>query len=129
MANTITKTTILDGPKNLVILVNIVGDGSGEETNTVLVDRSAFVPTDGLELNVRRISGYQTGFTSVLSFDASTDLVFAHLPADYFDYDWCRFGGVSSNKSGTGAIGDILLTTSSLGSGDRATFVLELVKS
>lgn len=129
MPNTVTKTTLHDGPRNLVQLINIVGDGSGEETNLVLVDRSAFVPTDGTELVVEKIEGLLSAFTAALSFDASTDLVFARLPADWFCYDWKAIGGVSSNKAGTGANGDILLTTSSLGSGDLATFYLHMRKA
>lgn len=130
MSNTITKTTLVDGPRNLVILVNIVGDGSGEESGTSLVDRSAFAPTDGTETVVDKIEGYLSGHTIALSFDATTDLVFARLPStDYFIYDWCDFGGVSSNKAGAGAAGDIIFTTSGLGSGDAATFYLHLRKS
>jgi len=129
MANTITKTTLLDGPRHLVQLINIVGDASGEETNTVLVDRSAFTPTDGTELVVEKIEGLLANFTATLSFDATTDLVFARLPADWFCLDWTCAGGVSSNKSGAGANGDILLTTSSLGAGDAATFTLFMRKN
>lgn len=129
MPNTITKTTLHDGPRNLVQLINIVGDGSGEETNLLLVDRSAFVPTDGTELVVEKIEGQLNAFTAALIFDASTDLVFARLPADWFCYDWEKIGGVSSNKAGTGANGDILITTSSLGNGDTATFYLHMRKS
>jgi hypothetical protein len=47
MANTITKTTILDGPRNFVLLLNISGDGSGDETNTLIMDRSTFAVTTG----------------------------------------------------------------------------------
>lgn len=130
MSNTITKTTIHDGPRNLVQLINIVGDGSGEETNTVLVDRSAFSPAEGTEIVVEKIEGKLTAFTASLIFDASTDLVFVRLAADeWFSYDWEKIGGVSSNKAGTGANGDILLTTGSLGSGDAGTFYLHMRKA
>jgi hypothetical protein len=130
MANTITKTTLLDGARNLVQLINIVGDGSGEEANTVLVDRSAFAPTDGTSLSVDRIHGLLSGFTATLSFDATADLIFCRLPdGDLIDHDWTCFGGVSSGKAGAGANGDILISTSSLGSGDSATFILEMRKS
>jgi len=129
MANTITKTTLHDGPRNLVQLINILGDGSGEETNTVLVDRSAFAPTAGTELVVEKIEGYLSNFTAALSFDATADLAFARLPADWFCYDWKEIGGVSSNMAGAGANGDILLNTSSLGNGDAATFYLHMRKA
>lgn len=131
MANTITKTTLLDGPRNLVQLINIAGEAAGvDETNTVLVDRSTFAPADGLELSVERIEGLLTGFTAALSFDATADLVFARLPdGDWFDYDWTSWGGISSNKAGAGAIGDILITTTGLTlAADVATFILHMRK-
>lgn len=132
MANTITKTTLLDGPRNLVQIINIVGDESGEESNTVLVDRSTFEPVAGTELVVTKIEGLVSGFTAALSFDATADLVFVRLPdADWFCHDWKDIGGVSSNKAGAGANGDILLTTTGLatGAGDRATFILHMRKA
>lgn len=130
MANTITKTTLVDGPRNLIQLINIVGDGSGEETNTLLVDRSAFAPIDGAEIVVEKIQGYLAGHSAVLIFDATTDLSFARLPADdMFCYDWECIGGVSSNKAGAGAAGDILISTASLGSGDAGTFYIHMRKA
>lgn len=132
MANTITKTTLLDGPRNLVQLINIAGEAAGtDETNTVLVDRSAFVPTDGTELVVERIEGLLTGFSAALSFEATADLVFARLPdGDWFSHCWEEWGGVSSNKAGAGANGDILLSTTGLtAAADVATFILHMRKA
>lgn len=129
MSNTITKTTLVNGQRNLIQLINIEGDGSGEETNTVLVDRSAFTPV-GTEIVVEKIEGLVVGATIDLIFDASTDLVFARLPdGDWFSHRWDKFGGVSSNRAGTGANGDILFTTSGLGNGDVATFILGMRKA
>jgi hypothetical protein len=130
MANTISKTTIEDGPRNLVQLVNIVGDGSGDESSTLLVDRSAFTPTTGTKTVVDRIEGHLSGFTAALSFDASADLTVARLPDGHpFEFDWKRVGGVASTKAGTGANGDILITTTSLGASDGGTFTLFMRKS
>ncbi|HDA7126314.1 TPA: hypothetical protein O5T86_001247 [Staphylococcus aureus] len=129
MANTITKTTIIDGIRNLVIMLNISGDGSGDETNTLIMDRSTFAPTDGTEIVIEKVAGNLNGFTAALSFDATTDLIFASCPATWFEYDWKCFGGVSSNKSGAGTNGDILLTTVGLGSGKKGTIMIEMKKS
>lgn len=132
MAHTVTKTTLEEGARNLIQLINIAGDGaSGDLSNTVLVDRSAFVPADGTEMVVEKIEGLLTGFTAALSFDATTDLVFLRLPdGDWFCHDWKPIGGVSSNKAGAGAIGDILITTSGLSATtDVATFVLHMRKA
>lgn len=132
MANVITRTVLHDGARNLVILINIDGDASGEETNTLLVDRSTYVPTDGLELVVEKISGMVRGFSATLSFDATADLPFAMLPdGDWFLYDWEDIGGVSSNKAGAGSNGDILITTIGLAvdAADAATFILQMRKA
>lgn len=130
MANTITATTLVDGRRNSVVLVNIAGDESGNETNTVLIDRSALLGGAGTETVVTRIEGRLSGFSAVLSFDATTDLPFVSLPDDDFCYDWRDAGGVSSNKAGAGATGDILITTSGLDSGatDAATFIIYMTK-
>jgi len=129
MANTITVTTLVDGPVNLIQLVNIVGDGSGEETATILVDRSAYAPTDGTKLTLEKVEGLLTAFTAKLLFDATADLTVVSLPADeMFCYDFRCFGGVSSSKAGAGYTGDLLITTASLGAADAGTFVLHMRK-
>lgn len=128
MPNAITKTTVLDGARNVVVLLNIAGDGSGEENNTNIFQRSSFSP-NGTEIVVERVSGNLNGFTAFLSFDATTDLVFASCPATWFDFQFNQFGGLSSNKAGTGSAGDILLSTSGLGAGEKGTVLIEMRKS
>ncbi len=128
MANTITKTTVVNGDVNLIQIISVVGDGSGEETNLLLVDRSTFAPVAGTAMIVDKIEGYLSGFSAALLFDATADLTFARLPADCFSYDWRCFGGIHSGKAGAGANGDILISTSSLGAGDAGTFYLHMRK-
>jgi hypothetical protein len=129
MANTITKTTILDGARHLVVNVNVSGDGSGDETGTIIVDRSTFAPTTGLETVVEQVFGMLSGFKATILADATTDLVLCQLPdGQPVNYDWRDYGGISSNKAGTGFTGDILLTTSGLGSGELGTFTLVMRK-
>jgi hypothetical protein len=131
MPNTITATTLHDGPRNLVQLINITGDESGNESATVLVDRSAHTP-DGTELVVEKIEGLLSGFSATLLFDATADLAFVSLSdGDWFCHDWRDVGGISSNKAGAGATGDILITTAGLESGatDAATFILHMRKA
>lgn len=128
MANTITSTVIENGPRNLVVLVNITGDNSGDETAALLVDRSAHAP-DGTKLVVTRVEGLLSGFAANLRFDATADLIFARLPdGDAFCFDWSEVGGVSSTKAGAGANGDILLATSGLAA-EFGTFTLHMRKA
>lgn len=129
MAATFTSTVLEDGPRNLILLVNIVGDGLGELTNALLVDRSTFVPTDGTKTRVDKIEGNLDGFSATLSFDATADLVFVALPAgNLFNYDWREEGGISSNKADAGANGDVLLTTLGTGANERGTFTIWMRK-
>lgn len=129
MAATFTTTVLEDGDRNLVLLVNIVGDGAAGITNGLLVDRSTFVPTDGSKTRVDRVEGNLDGFSASLSFDATADLVFVGLPADdWFNYEWWDHGGISSNKAGAGANGDILLNTGNAPNGNRGTFTIWMRK-
>jgi len=130
MANTITTTVINDGSKHLDVVVNILGDGSGEETDTLLIDRSTYAPA-GTKTSVVEVYGNLGGFTAALSFDATADLVFARLPdGNPFKYQWFddEPQGISSTKAGAGATGDILISTSGLGNGEGGTFTLRMRK-
>jgi len=130
MANTITKTTLEDGVRNLVVLVNISGDGSGDESKTLLIDRSTYAPTDGLKLVVVELNGMLDGFTAKLEFDGTTDLQIAGMPnGQQFEFDWDEVGGIASSKAGAGYNGDILLTTTGLGANERGTFTLFMRKA
>lgn len=127
MAAAATLTVLEDGDRNLVVLVNITGT-SGDLSGSTLIDRSAYAPA-GTKTRVDRIEGAFNGFSASLLFDADTDLTFVHLPADDFCHNWKDSGGVSSNKAGAGANGDILITTVGFtGSGDAGTFTLHMVK-
>lgn len=129
MANTITKTTLIDSHRNLVVHVSILGDGSGDETVASLIDRSAF-STDGTETVIKKVCGHLAGFSGRVIFDATADLDVCNMPdGDYFCFDWDCCGGISSNKAGAGSVGDVILATSGLGNGERGTFTIFARKS
>lgn len=127
MVNTITKQTLVDGERNLVVKVQISGDGSGEETATNLIDVSTFANAPS-EVKIRRIKGDLVGFSAQLVWDADTDVKIVDLNSTgEIDLDYTRFGGLI-NDAGSGKTGDIMLTTSGLGSGDEGTLTLEMQK-
>lgn len=130
MANTITKHTIQDGSKNLVVKVHILGDGTGEETALVLLDASSYTPafTSGKLIGVHSALN---GFTAHLDWDATANIPLLDIP----DYEYNLngeqigwFGGIPNN-AGAGKTGDILMTTIGLGAGDHGTLILEIRKS
>lgn len=129
MANTVAKQTLHNGDRNLVVKVNITGDGSGEETATQIVDVSAFsgYNVDWTEVRVDKAQWSNSGVSLTLLWDATTDVAFLECPAGDGEVDFRKIGGLINN-AGSGVTGDIMVTTVGLGSGDQAMIVLEMVK-
>lgn len=127
MVNTVTKQTLIDGERNLVVKVQISGDGSGEETNTNLIDISTYnLPNATCKIN--RIKAMLVGFSMQLIWDADTDVKAQDVRAGENEMDFKKWGGLINN-AGVGVTGDILFTTLGLGSGDEGTITLEMVKN
>lgn len=132
MPNTITRQTLVDGDRALIVKVNILGDGSGEETDTVLIDASTYSPA-ATENKLRKIEYCLNGFTATLEWDGATDAPLISLASDhpYFvQYDFCedslQSGGIVNNA--TTPTGDVLITTAGLGAGDNGHIILYLAK-
>lgn len=132
MANVFSLQTIHDGPRNLIVQLDIVGDGSGEQTATDFIDISTYasVPLQGAPTGcvIKKIKSTLEGFSAKLLWDASTDVEAFLLGQTSVDMDFSDFGGLVNN-SGSGKTGDILITTVGLGSGDSGTIILTLRKT
>lgn len=126
MVNTVTKQTILDGETQLIVKMHITGDGSGDETATNLIDVSTYAgaPT---EVKIYNIDAAFSGFSVNMLWDATANVDIINLPEGEDIFDFERFGGLLNN-SGTGKTGDIVFTTSGLGSGDEGTIILHMRK-
>lgn len=124
MANTITTQTLNDGPRNLTVKVSVEGDGTGDESNTQLIDVSSF----GVDaVKIEKISGALNGFSVTLEWDATSNLNAYTLPEGESFVDFRGVGGLINN-AGAGKTGDIDFSTTGLGAGDKGSFLLELVK-
>ena len=126
MANTVTTQTLVDGDRNLVILLTGLLDTSDEARN-VKVDVSAYAPSP-VKVRVDKIQ-YSTsdGLHIVLDWDATTDVRFAVITGQGEIEAKC-IGGLTNN-AGAGVTGDIYLTTVGWGSGVKGyTLLLHCVK-
>lgn len=126
MVNSIEKQTIVNGPKNLVVKAHIDGDGSGEETDTILINVSDYAAT---EVSIIGIHTTLSGFTADLIWDATANVACINIP-DYeynLNGDIKHFGGLPNN-AGAGKTGDILITTIGLGASEHGTIILEMKK-
>lgn len=130
MANTNTLRTLYGGgdSKKIIRSVHIVSDGT-EETDLVVYDNSAFVANTA-KGKVTRIwvSGSWTGAVR-LEWDQTTDSPIASFGKGDSGYrDYRSFGGIT-NPNGTGATGDIVLTTTALALLDEVSLIIEIEQS
>lgn len=126
MANTIARQVILNGSRNYVLRVTIIGDGSGEETALRLNSTTGDLGTNP---KIISIQGALSGFSARLLWDATTDEYCLQVPSDN-PVDWCfdKFGGLI-NTQPSGVTGDLVITTSGLGNGDSGVLFIAFSKS
>jgi hypothetical protein len=129
----ITVTTLHDGPRNAVVHVSIVGDGSGDLADEVLVDPAAFDPPLPARpaLKISKIMYDFTGFNAYLEFDyLSSDTPIWSMSGDQpgcFDFD--SLGGLTDRSNELDGSGKLQITTDGLAAGDRGSMVLWVRKS
>jgi len=123
MPNTVTTTKIHDGARNAVYEIRILGDGTGEETATKLVDAVAL----GSEVKILDIQANLVGCSAQLLWDATTNIHATDVTDGWTYRDWHSTGGLV-NQGGAGKTGDILITTTGLGSGDKVSATIRLRK-
>lgn len=129
MANTVTQRTILGAgsDKNIVRLIHILSDGS-EETDLVVYDNSTLI-NDVSKGNLKQI--WVSGSSAVirLEWDQTTDSpAFVCDPTNGIYYDFRGFGGIP-NPNGTGATGDLVLTTANLDASDEVMIIIHIAQN
>jgi len=132
MADAVTSQTIQDGEKTAILKFTNVSDGTGESA-VKKVDVSALASNSAgvacTSVSVSRIYWVTFGMSVKLEFDATSNVLLVHLPADstgdeYYDL----FTGIPNN-AGSGVTGDIDLTTVGHSNGDAYTIILVLNKN
>ena len=126
MANTITSQILSDGERNAVVRISIVGDSSGDEASTTLVNASDFSGSFG-DLKITGIWAQLDGFSAKLEWNANTNVDILNIPANLeIDQKFGDFGGLI-NSSGAGKNGDIDITTTDLDT-EEGTIILWMKK-
>lgn len=125
MADAVTSQTIYDGPGEIVIKLTNVSDGTGESA-VLKVDVSTLNPAPG-EVSIQKIVFGTTGMGVDLLWDATTDVLAWHIPADQYG-ELCFGNHPILNNAGTGKTGDLMLTTIGHTAGDRYCLWLHLKK-
>ena len=126
MADAVASQTIIDGDKNVVMKFTNISDGTGESA-VAKVDVSAL---NGAPSRVRimKIHAATAGMGVDLLWDATTDVLAWHVPADtQMTWDFTYHGGLPNN-AGAGITGDIMFTTIGHTAADRYSLVIEMKK-
>jgi|TARA_R100001163_G_scaffold14359_2_gene13139 hypothetical protein len=132
MADAVTATTIIDGPKSAVIYCTNTSDGTGESA-VVKVDVSELSGlqdgTSCSKVRIEKIVFSTVGMGVKLLWDATTDVIAVELPADYSDtLDYSDINGLPNVAASGGNTGDIQLTTVGHSSGDTYSVVIYCLK-
>ena len=132
MADAVTATTVIDGPKSAVIYCTNTSDGTGESAVTK-VDVSALSSLqDGTActgVRIQKIVCTNVGMGVKILWDASTDVIAAQLPADYSDtLDYSDISGLPNVAASGGNTGDVQFTTVGHSSGDTYSIVIYCLK-
>ena len=124
---------IHDGPRNAVLHVSFVGDGSGDLTDEVLLDPAAFDPPLPSKPAMRICELWYdfTGFDAYLEYDylASDTPIWTMSGGQGTEMCFKEFGGLTDRSNELDGSGKLMVTTTGLGAGDRGTLVLSVKKS
>tara|TARA_R100001509_G_scaffold98826_1_gene57739 strand:+ start:614 stop:1018 length:405 start_codon:yes stop_codon:yes gene_type:complete len=131
MADAVTSQTILDGDRNVIMRFTNVSDGSGESA-VKKVDVSALGKNSAgqtcTEVHIQRIYWMTVGMSVKLEFDATSNVLLTHIPADATGDEYYDNFTAIPNNAGSGKTGDIDFTTVGHSSGDSYSIILEMIK-
>lgn len=132
MADAVTATSVIDGPRTAVVYCTNTSDGTGESAVTK-VDVSALSSRqDGTACTggrLQKIVFTNVGMGVKVLWNASTNVIAAQLPADYSDtLDYSDISGLPNVAAASGKTGDIKFTTVGHTSGDTYAVVLYCLK-
>tara|TARA_R110002126_G_scaffold162081_1_gene310039 strand:+ start:71 stop:475 length:405 start_codon:yes stop_codon:yes gene_type:complete len=132
MADAVTVTTVIDGPREAVFYLTNTSDGGGEAAVTKVDVSELSALQDGTActgVRIKQITFTNVGMGVKLLWDATTDVIAAQLPADYSDtLDYSDMSGLPNVAAAGGNTGDIQLTTVGHSDGDTYSIVLHCLK-
>ena len=127
MANIVAIQELVNGPRHLVLKLDVEGDGSGEFTDSTLVDVSTY---DCTEVRLDGIKGHVDGFDINLEWDGTTKSPLFMIPNaihSYIDLNWAKTSGLINPKVAN-YTGDVVMSSTGLESGEQASLEFHFIK-
>ena len=130
MANTVTVTKLLDGPRQFIYHVYLASDGAaGDLADEVLVDPTNEGLPGSPTLTLEDVTWGFTGFDGSLKFELLVDdtLIWV-LPAGSGNYvDFKKYGGLKDRSNTNDGTGKLLIDTSGFSAvGDTGSMIIKL---
>jgi hypothetical protein len=125
MAATITTRYPINGSRDFVAIVQIVGDAAGDVTNSLIIDVASLtgVPKN---FKIKSINYNLVGFAAVLNWDATTPTQAIALPQyDNFTNLHDDSGINLDNDGGAGVTGKLMVSTSGLAAKTWGTIIIK----
>ena len=132
MADAVTTTSVVDGPRTAVIYCTNTSDNSGESAVTKVDVAALSSSPEGdacTGVRLQKIVFTNVGMGVKVLWNATTNVIAAQLPADYSDtLDYSDISGLPNVAAASGKTGDIKFTTVGHSSGDTYSVVLYCLK-
>ena len=132
MADAVTTTSVVDGPRTAVIYCTNTSDNSGESAVTKVDVSARSTSPEGAActgVRLQKIVFSNVGMGVKILWNATTNVIAAQLPADYSDtLDYSDISGLPNVAAAGGKTGDIKFTTVGHSSGDTYSVVLYCIK-
>ena len=132
MANTVTLTKLLDGPRHLIYHLYLESDGaSGDLVDQVLVDPATIGLGEKQFFTLEDITWGFAGFNAALKFEILVeDTLIWVLPEGSGNYvDFKKYGGLKDRSNTNDGSGKLLLDTTGLTAlGDAGSMILRVRK-
>ena len=132
MADAVTTTSVVDGPRTAVIYCTNTSDNSGESAVTKVDVSALSTSPEGAActgVRLQKIVFTNVGMGVKILWNATTNVIAAQLPADYSDtLDYSDISGLPNVAAASGKTGDIKFTTVGHSSGDTYSVVLYCIK-
>ena len=123
-----TNFQLYDGQRNVQFKYTNYSDGTGQ-SGAVLLNVSTLNPNPGTHIKIRRIKYSIQGMSVRLQWAATTPVDIAILSQGQDILDWSNtYAGGYPDNGGTGATGNILITTVGALAGSSCTLELECIK-
>ena len=125
MAATITTRYPINGSRDFVAIVQIIGDAAGDVTNSLIIDVASLagVPKN---FKIKSINYNLVGFAAVLNWDATAPTQAIALPQyDNFTNFHDDSGINLDNDGGAGVTGKLMVSTSGLAAKTWGTIIIK----